>query len=198
MRKTLCFLPMILLLLFCGCESRQQVKEPEQIQAFYRQTVAAQLQARVCCQYDDAVREYDFLCHWTEAESTVEVMAPAELAGIRALLKGEELKLEYQGMSLDAGALSSRELSPVQALPLMLRALRQGYVTGWCREKLDGKESIHLTLDESSAGGKIYYDLWLDEAYRLLAGEIRVEEQVRFQCRIQAFTSEQGEGTPPQ
>jgi len=199
LRKTLCFLPMMLLLLLCGCESRRQVKEPERIQEFYRQTVACQMQADVRCQYDDAVRQYSFLCSWTPEESTVEVTAPAELAGIRAILRGENLLLEYRGMSLDAGALSSQEIAPVQALPLLLRALQQGYVTGWCRETLDGKESIHLTLDESGReDGKIYYDLWLDEDDRLLAGEIRAEERVLFTCRIQAFTSEQEETAPPQ
>ena len=61
-------------------------------------------------------------------ESTVEVLEPASIAGIKAVLSDSDWRIEYEDACLNAGPLSSEEISPAACLPRLMSALRDGWL----------------------------------------------------------------------
>ena len=187
---------MILLLLFTGCGGKKQIRDAQSLQQQFCAMDSCCMEGEVTCQYEQQERRYTLRCEWRPERSVVTVLAPEELAGITAVIQGEDLTLQYQGTSLGVGRLSALELSPAQCMPMLLQALRCGYITSIGEETLDGKACQYLTLDQTEGGGeKVNFAVWLYEK-QPAAAEIRVGQQTLFQIRIAEYTQESAEGNP--
>ena len=194
MRKALLFaLMMTLCLSLAGCGGETAEKqETEELQMKCQNLSAATVEAELTCHYGDEVRTYTLRCSYTPEESTVEVLAPEDLAGISATLTGEALTLQYDGILLDAGTYSGTEISPMWAVPSMLRAMGQGYPLETGREALGETECLRVTFEmTSSDGGKQYTAVWFDENGIPLQGEITLEETVVYTAVLTQFTAEE-------
>ncbi len=194
MRKALLFaLMMTLCLSLAGCGGETAEKqETEELQMKFQNLSAATVEAELTCHYGDEVRTYTLRCSYTPEESTVEVLAPEDLAGISATLTGEALTLQYDGILLDAGTYSGTEISPMWAVPSMLRAMGQGYPLETGREALGETECLRVTFEmTSSDGGKQYTAVWFDENGIPLQGEITLEETVVYTAVLTQFTAEE-------
>ena len=194
MRKALLFALMMTLCLSltgCGGETAEK-QETEELQMKFQNLSAATVEAELTCHYGDEVRTYTLRCSYTPEESTVEVLAPEDLAGISATLAGEALTLQYDGILLDAGTYSGTEISPMWAVPSMLRAMGQGYPLETGREALGETECLRVTFEmTSSDGGKQYTAVWFDENGIPLQGEITLEETVVYTAVLTQFTAEE-------
>ena len=122
MRKALLFAPMLMLLLTACGGGGEKVDPAAELQAQYAALDAATMEADVICHYADELRTYTLLCAYTPAESTVTVLAPANLSGISATVADGKLHLNYEDVSLDAGGYSAAAISPVAALPRLMAA----------------------------------------------------------------------------
>ena len=194
MRKALLFaLMMTLCLSLAGCGGETAEKqETEELQMKFQNLSAATVEAELTCHYGDEVRTYTLRCSYTPEESTVEVLAPEDLAGISATLTGEALTLQYDGILLDAGTYSGTEISPMWAVPSMLRAMGQGYPLETGREALGETECLRVTFEmTSSDGGKQYTAVWFDENGIPLQGEIALGETVVYTTVLTQFTAEE-------
>ena len=102
MRKVLLFAPMILLLLLAGCAetTEQRVKE---IQAYYRDAPSITAETALRCHFGSEVRHYVLACDTSAQRAKVTVIAPENVSGIAAVFEGEEMKLSYEDVLLDAG-----------------------------------------------------------------------------------------------
>ena len=193
MRKALLFalmIPLCLGLAACGGEAEQ--RRAEELQISFQNLTAASVEAELTCHYGDEVRAYTLRCSYTPEESTVEVLAPEELAGISATLTGEEQTLAYDGVFLDAGTYSGTEISPLWALPSILRAVGEGYPLESCREALGDEACLRVTFEMTdSAGGKQYTAVWFDENGAPLKGEITLGETVVYTAVLTRFTTEE-------
>lgn len=194
MRKALLFALMMTLCLSltgCGGETAEK-QETEELQMKFQNLSAATVEAELTCHYGDEVRTYTLRCSYTPEESTVEVLAPEDLAGISATLAGEALTLQYDGILLDAGTYSGTEISPMWAVPSMLRAMGQGYPLETGREALGETECLRVTFEmTSSDGGKQYTAVWFDENGIPLQGEIALGETVVYTAVLTQFTAEE-------
>ena len=112
MRKALLFAPMLMLLLTACGGGGEKVDPAVELQAQYAALSAATMEADVICHYDGETRTYTLLCAYTPAESTVTVLAPANLSGISATVADGKLHLSYEDVSLDAGGYSAAAISP--------------------------------------------------------------------------------------
>ena len=194
MRKALLFaLMMTLCLSLAGCGGETAEKqETEELQMKFQNLSAATVEAELTCHYGDEVRTYTLRCSYTPEESTVEVLAPEDLAGISATLTGEALTLQYDGILLDAGTYSGTEISPMWAVPSVLRAMGQGYPLETGRGALGETECLRVTFEmTSSDGGKQYTAVWFDENGIPLQGEITLEETVVYTAVLTQFTAEE-------
>lgn len=178
MRKKFC-VPMILLcLLLNGCGAEKEETDPREV---YRTMAGCSAEAVVSCEQEDCIWEARLLCEYVPGgESTVEILEPKELAGVRAVITDEDWRLEYEDLCLNIGTLSSEELSPAVCLPRLMDALREGWLLEENRELWNGEACLRLTVDQTGAnGGKVLSTLWLREGNRTpVRGEIAVDDEI--------------------
>ena len=189
MRKALLFAPMMTLcLLLCACGGGEETEEPLPLSRLS----AAQMEAEVLFHSGGEVRRYTLSCQWTPQSAQVEVLAPEELAGLRALWEGEGMTLSYQDLVLDAGDLSGTDLGPAGVLPALAAAIREGYPLERSREEVGETPCLRITYDVDE--GRTLYDVWYTEENIPLRCEVERDGTVLFEVSILRFSgAEEGE-----
>ena len=182
--------PMIALcLLLCGCGG--QTEETPDIRAAYQAMSGCEMTAAVTC--DQAGLEWSATLRGTYVpggESTVEVLEPLELAGVRAIIREDGWTLEYGDLCLDAGTLTDEAVSPATALARIVYALREGWLLEENDEEWDGVPCTRLALEQSGAsGGDMVTTVWLRQEDSIpIRGEIAVEGETILTVEFTDFT----------
>jgi hypothetical protein len=115
--------------------------------------------AELTADYGDDVFVFTLKYDGTADMGTVEILRPDSVAGIRARVEFPECYLEYDGASVEAGALTGDGLSPVQALPVLLGQWTDGYTELASLERLNGIDALALeTRITDSAEQKTWFD----------------------------------------
>ena len=181
--------PMIALcLLLCGCGG--QAKETPDIRAAYQTMSGCEMTAAVTC--DQSGLEWSATLQGTYVpggESTVEVLEPLELAGVRAVIREDGWTLEYGDLCLDAGTLTDEAVSPATALARAIYALREGWLLEENDEDWDGVPCTRLALEQTGAsGGDIVTTVWLRQTDGTpLRGEIAVDGETILTVEFTSF-----------
>ena len=187
MRKALLFAPMLMLLLTACGGGGEKVDPAAQLQAQYATLASATMEADITCHYDDEVRTYTLLCAYTPEESTVTVLAPSNLSGISATVSDGKLQLSYEDISLDAGSYSAAAISPVAAMPRLMAAAGNGYITEQSEETIDERACLRLACDLPDDESTLY-TTWFDQETLLpLRSEITVDGTVVFEVAWNRF-----------
>ena len=189
MRMGSCVPMIALCLLLCGCGG--QAKETPDIRAAYQTMSGCEMTAEVTC--DQAGLEWSAILRGTYVpgeESTVEVLEPLELAGVRAVIREEGWTLEYGDLCLDAGTLTDEAVSPATALARIVYALREGWLLEENDEDWDGVPCTRLALEQSGAsGGDMVTTVWLRQEDSIpIRGEIAVEGETILTVEFTDFT----------
>lgn len=180
MRKWLCVPMITLFLLLISCSGIQERKSDD-LRSKYQKMTGCSMEAVVTC--DQAGMEWEAVlkCDYIpEGESTVEVIAPESVAGVKAVFSDSDWRLVYDDICLNAGTLSQERLSPALCLPRLMSALRDGWLLEKNEEKWQEIPCLRMSLDQSGAqGGKIVSTLWLlQEDGTPLQGEISVDGEI--------------------
>lgn len=186
MHRWIC-VPMITLCLLTACGSGAETVD---VRAVYREMEGCTMEAVVTCDQAGAVWEATLSCTYDpEGESTVEVLAPETIAGIRAVLEPEELRLEYEDTCLNAGPVSAQAISPAACLPRLMSALRDGWLLEENTETWNEVVCRRLTMDQTGSGGrKILSTVWLrEEDGTPLRGEIAVDGEIILTAEFTSF-----------
>ena len=137
------------------------------------------LEATVSADYGDRVWDFRLIYEGNGESGTVTVLEPEQITGIQAeLTEGKTLRLSYDGALLDTGALFGNAATPLQALPLTVLAVREGYVSSTWEESLDGEKLIVAAIDATPAGDdeQTIYTVWFSpEDNSLRQAEISVD-----------------------
>lgn len=148
MKKLFLSLLLILSLPLSGCTNKNEARFrtfSEELRARNDLDVTAALRA----EYDESSCSFTLRC--TEDGSggcTVEVLEPELIRGVRARMKADGTKLIYDSVAVDTGGDGS-SLSPMGALPLLLRALREGALDSVWKE--DGNCAVRLVPEDEVA-----------------------------------------------
>ena len=193
MRKWMCVPMMTLCLLLAGCAGGggEETADAASLRAPYMNMTGCTMEASVTWSQGDQVWQAQVLCDYVpEEETTVEVVAPETIAGVRAVITGEELALEYEDLCLGAGTLSSQEASPMACLPRLMSALRDGWLLEENTEDWNDTPCLRLTVDQSGQkDGKILSTLWLKiEDGTPLRGEIAVDSEIILTADFTGFS----------
>ena len=127
---------------------------------------------------DYGVRIYDYAIDFTYQQSgdmTLTLTAPENLSGIGVTLHQGSAALHYDGMVVETGPLTSGGLSPLEAVPSILRAAVDGYVAETAFETLDDTQTLRITYrnPEEQSGIGEEATLWFDLRTNLpIQGEI--------------------------
>ena len=194
-RKWCCAL-MIPLLLLAGCGGGRGGDEAEQlaleIRAEYLSMAGCTAQLAVTADYGDRV----FACvlaldHTVGAETALTVVEPELLKGVTARFRTGSTLLEFDGASLETGALTPEGLSPLECVPFLLKEIQEGFISQWGLETLGETECVRFTTSDPALkmGQGTETSLWFDrEDYALKQGEITVEGVSVLRCTVTDFT----------
>lgn len=191
MRRWLC-VPMMMALLLSGCGAGETKETTaDTLRQLYREMSGCTMEAVVRCDQKGLEWEGSLACQYLPGgESTVEVLAPEEIAGVKAIVREEDWSLAYEGEILNTLPVTEEELSPAVCLPRLMDALREGWLLEEGRETWAEKDCLRLRLDQTGQGeGKIISVLWLDVSDGTpVYGEVALEETTLFTVEFTAFS----------
>ena len=190
MRRWCCVPMMTLCLLLIGCEAEQKESEGRIALAEYRSMTGCVMEAEVTggMGTEDAT-SFTLRCEYIpEGECSVEILTPETVAGIRAVIDGEELTVRYDDLCLPAGTLSREKISPAVALPWLMDALRDGWLLEESTEEIGGVPCLRICVDETDDGAAMEATVWLrKEGWSPLRGEIAVDGEIIFAAEFTDF-----------
>ncbi|MEA4893771.1 MAG: hypothetical protein VB064_00745 [Oscillospiraceae bacterium] len=157
--KQACLLALtICLTILCGCS--KSAKCEEKFTGWKTVCLAASghsIEAEVTASDDDKVCEYTLLYTQNAEGETVRVIAPELIADITARISDKEVSLSYDGAILDTGSALKENLSPLMALPTLMKVIEEGHLENSWSETKDGTE-LNVTELEMPDGTEI--TLW--------------------------------------
>ena len=122
-------------------------------------------------------------------EATLTLTEPQTLAGVTAHLSGDALKLSYGTLVLDAGT-AAEGVNGVNCVPLMLRALAEGYVLRASVEPFGGEEEALFLVCESECSGEVLnYRAYVSPLGVPLYGEIEKNQEIIAFMEFTNFTA---------
>lgn len=191
MHKQVICVPMITLcLLLTGCGGGKDGSAGEAARTAYQDMTGCTMQADVVCNYSDKEKDFTLKCDYIpDGTSTVEVLAPETVAGVKAEISGKNLALTYDDACLDAGTLSDEDVSPADCLPRLMNALRSGWLLEQNKEDWGDVPCLRLALDQTgNNGGKVVSTVWLrrDDGTPV-RGEISVDGQIILTAEFTSF-----------
>lgn len=193
MRKWMCVPMMTLCLLLAGCAGgtgEGDETDAAALRAPYVNMAGCEMEAEIIWSEGDQEWRAEVRCDYVpDGETTVEVLSPETIAGVRAVVTGEELKLEYEDLCLGAGTLSAQQVSPMACLPRLMSALRDGWLLEENQEDWNETPCLRLTVDQSGPqDGKILSTLWLNTADGTpVRGEIAVDDEIILTAEFTSF-----------
>lgn len=183
-------LALLLCLTLSGCGGTGE-SDAAALRDAYHDMAGCEMEAEITCTWEEVEMLYTMRCNYVaDGESTVEVLAPETVAGVRAILDGTERRLEYEGVCLNAGTISDEEISPAACLPRLVDALRDGWLLEENEETWKEIPCLRLVVDQTGLqDGKIVSTLWLrmDDGTPL-RGEIAVDGEQILAAEFTSFT----------
>ena len=177
----------ICLVLLCGCSASAKYKE--QFQSWrggFLSLESHEIEAVITTSGQDTISDYTLL--YTSAEDgsqTVEVLAPALVAKIRASIEKDGAKLSFDGAILETGEAITEGLSPLMSLPRLLEALKEGHIEASWRES---REGIYLVVTELELPNGTILSFWQEEeGMRPVYAELRGAEQTELKMSFTKF-----------
>lgn len=190
MRKGICVPMMALCLLLAACGGTGEA-ETADLRDRYHDMAGCAMEATVICGQEGLEWEADLRCDYVPGgESTVEVLAPETIAGVKAVLDENTWRLEYESDCLNAGTVSREEISPAACLPRLMNALRDGWLLEENEETWGEVPCLRLAVDQSGTqDGKVVSTVWLRQDNGTpLRGEIAVDGEIFLTAEFTNFT----------
>lgn len=177
-----------LLILLAGCGARETEDRAAAIQETYAALAGYDAVAEVELVRGAGNLRYSLHIQADAEGICVTVLAPETLAGVTAHLAVDTLKLEYDGIVLDAGG-PLAGLNAVTSVPLVLRAAAEGWLVEQSEETFDEVEHALRACWESESGGeKLLCTVWFDASGAPLYAEIEKKEETAVFMEFTSFT----------
>ncbi len=179
-------------IILTACNGKNTDKMLNDLQSYYQNVHTCSVQAGVTVDFGDSVSEYRLLYEQTDEETgSVTVLAPESIKGIRAAWDAESGQLAYEDAILETGEQLGSGVTPVHALPLLMKNWSEGYVTETGYEKLDGTDSVVLSESAQSGDTEIEYRTWFDEkTFQPLKSEIYADGRLYILCEFERCSFE--------
>lgn len=194
-REKICAQMITLCLLLSACSGGAGASRAEELALNIRTEYLAMTSCAagmdVTADYGQRVYEYGIDMNWTkESGFLLAVTAPADIAGVTVRVEAGTTALEYDGVRIETGAITSGGLSPIDALPTFLDYAREGFMAECTEELLGDIAAVRVCYREpdSTPGTGLEATLWFDaESHSLLRGELSSDGATVIQCVFKAF-----------
>lgn len=197
MRRVICAQMMILCVLLTACgggEGAGASKAEElalQIRTEYIGMVSCAAQMEVTADYGERVYEYGMDLAWSQDEgTTLTLTAPADVAGVSIRIEAGETAMEFDGARIETGTLNADGLSPVDAVPALLKYVNEGFISACTEEALGETNALRVCYQEPDAqpGTGTEASVWFDlSTHAMLRGEISEDGATVVQCVFTSF-----------
>lgn len=182
----------VLALTLCGCTGSQEEDELAlQLREDFLAMTGCSGQMELTADYGQRVYSYSVTFSGDQEQGmTLVLTAPEEVAGITAVIEHGQTNLVYDGVRLETGPLNEDGLSPLDALPALIRAVQSGCLAETGSELLGETETLRLCYrePEQEAGASMETVLWLDKDRKTpLRGELRSHDSTVIRCEFSAF-----------
>ena len=132
-RTEMCVLMMILGLSLSACGGAEGGNRAEQlaldIRGEYLEMGGCTASLELTADYGQRVYTYGIgLNYAREGETTLTITAPENIAGVTARILEGETALEYDGMRVETGPLDDSGMSPVDAVPVLMDYVQEGFI----------------------------------------------------------------------
>ena len=121
-------------LLLTGCSGGEQRADFERFSKELSEKDSLSFTSDLRCEYEDKTLNFTLEFSGDKEGCSVTVLSPEDISGIRANLKPGGTELQYEDMILDTGELDEYGLSPMSALPCMVKALSGGHPESFWKE----------------------------------------------------------------
>ena len=176
--KRLCPVLLLCCLLLTGCGGAKIKESYQKFADGLNARTDLSFTAEIRAEYED--KSCQFTLHYSEDSRgcTVEILSPGLVKGIRARLENGSSCLEYSGVMLETGELDRYGLTPMSALPALVKALREGHMDSFWME---GDSTVLRLIAEDT----LTADIWMDsESMIPRRAELLSDGQVRVFCTI--------------
>lgn len=177
--KRLCLLLVTFFcLLLTGCGSGGQEKLFHDFSAELCEKSTLGFTAKIRAEYDDRTVKFTLAFAGEGDDCTVTVIEPEIISGVAMRFEDGKAALDCKGITLDTGFSDENGLTPVNALPLIAKALKSGHLDSSAK---DGKQLIWYLVPCDG----ITVEVWLDgETMTPLHAELITGGRVRVFCDI--------------
>ena len=191
MRKLLVCVPMMTLLLLTGCGGGvgEAEREALSLRAEYLEMTSCTAQVEITGDYGQRVVRYTADLETEEEHTALHLTAPETVAGLTAHLNGMDTALEIDGVTVETGTLDGERLTPLNAVPALLEAIRSGYITA-CSYSEDGCLRVDCGDPELGPGRGRETSIWFDSAHDLVRGELSQDGVLAVTCGFLDFHRE--------
>ena len=183
--------PMISLLLLTGCGGSIGRAEQEAIslRGEYLALESCSAQVEITADYGQRI-----VCYRAEAEvegdhTALHLTEPETVAGITAHLEGTDSALECGEVLVETGVLDEGDLTPLNAVPVLLEAIRSGYITA-CSYPEESLLRVDCGDPELGPGRGREISLWFDESHAPVRGELFRDGVLTVACEFTDFHRE--------
>ena len=150
-------------------------------------------QLTVTADYGQRVYEYGLdLSYRREGESVLTVTSPDAVAGVTARQKDGSGYLEYDGVWVETGPLDESGMSPMEAVPVLLRYATEGFIAECAMEETGEGQVLRVICrdPEAKAGEGQECSLWFDpDSHALIRGELSQDGFTVIQCVFSGFAT---------
>lgn len=192
-RGCVCVLTMILCLALTACGGGATGAEQLalDIRGEYLAMEGCTASLTVTADYGQRVYEYgmDLEYRW-EGESVLTITSPEAVAGVTARLEQEGGSLEYDGVRVETGPLDDSGMSPMDAVPALMRYAAEGFMAECVMEERDQGQVLRVICrdPDHQAGEGQECSLWFDpDSHALLRGELSQDGYTVIQCVFSDF-----------
>lgn len=174
-------------LLLSGCGGNNAaLRKVEEQRAKLAAAEEMHFTAEITANEGDTLFTCTLLCSATADTVQMEVLSPESIAGVRTEVKDGETALEYGDVFLGVGAAGLNGVTPVSAVPLLVSALRTGFLQR-CWTERDGERE--LIAAEEYAADETALTIWYEREEMLpVHCDFSQEGQTVLRCEIRDFT----------
>ena len=132
--------------------------------------------------------------YWADAavegeHTLLNLTAPETVAGITAHLDGTDSALEYDGVTVETGVLDAEDLTPLNAVPVLLEEIRSGCITA-CSYTEDDFLRVDCGDPQLGPGKGRETVLWFDSEHAPIRGELFRDGVLVVTCNFLEFHRE--------
>ena len=180
----------LFLLPLTACRTKETAARAETVQERYAALTSYTAAAAVELADEEENVRYTLRFDADAEETKVTVLAPELLAGVTAHLAADTLKLEYDGLVLDAGG-TPGGVSAVTCVPLALRAAGEGWLTERSEEEIEygggTVRALRLCFESEAGGETIRCTLWFGADDAPLRAEIAEKDKITAYMEFTSF-----------